>query len=226
MSLYEAARVNMVEGQVKPNRVTDEALLAAMLAVPRERFVPEALRGIAHVDEALPLGRGRFLVEPMITGRLLQEAEVTRGHRVLVVGAGTGYTAAVLARLGAQTVALEEDRILADQAREALADTATSGVMLVEGPLTSGWAASAPYDVIIVDGAVAAMPQPILEQIAEGGRLATIVASGGGPAARYGYGVGRGTVFSRVAGTIVQRPIFDASTPFLPGFEPKPTFEF
>lgn len=223
MSLYEAARTNMVEGQVKPNRVTDIPLLTAMLNIERERFVPEAMQGIAYCDEAIAIGRGRYLVEPMVTGRLLQEAKLREGDRVLIVGALAGYTAAICARLGVQLVALEQDRYFAQMARENLSARGIATVMIVEGPLAQGWPASAPYDVIIVDGGVASVPRAILDQLAEGGRLVTMVVGRASPG---GVGVGRGTVFARVGGTIVQRPVFDASTPLLPGFEPKAGFEF
>jgi protein-L-isoaspartate(D-aspartate) O-methyltransferase len=218
MTDYARARFNMVEGQVKPNRVTDPMLLQAMLEVPRELFVPKAARGIACVDEDIPIGRGRHLVEPMVFGRLVDAAAPLPGDMVLVVGAGTGYSAAVLARLANTVVALEGDPTLAREATDLLARLGADNAVVVEGPLTEGYPRQAPYDVIIVEGAVAAVPEAILGQLADGGRLATVVSADGR--------MGRAVLFQRFGVTTARRVLFDAATPFLPGFAPRPVFEF
>ncbi len=176
---YASARRNMVESQLRPNKVTDPALLDALAAVPRELFVPEPLRSVAYVDEDIPLGRGRFLMEPMILGRLLELAAVRSSDVALVVGAGLGYSAAVLARIAGRVVALEGDRELAQQAAQMLQNLGVSNVALVEGPLAEGAPRQAPFNVILFDGAVDRVPPAILDQLPEGGRLVVVIRTAG-----------------------------------------------
>lgn len=215
---YAAARLNMVEGQIKPNKVVDQALIDAMMAVPRERFVPADRRGVAYVDEDVAISGRRVLMEPRVLGRLLNDARITPDSRVLVVGAGTGYSAALISRLAAKVVALEEDKALLATARGALSELGAQRVTLAEGRLTEGWAAEGPYDVILVDGAVAEVPAALIAQLAPGGRLLTVVDDGDR--------VGRAMLVSAVDGVVSQRPLFDAATAMLPGFERKPAFQF
>jgi len=216
---FAAARHNMVESQVRPNRVTDPLLVEAMSSVPRERFVPEERRSIAYVDEALSIAPGRWLMEPMITGQLLQIAEVRRTDVVLVVGCATGYTAAVLSRLAGTVVALESDPALAAQATTLLAELGADNAVVVTGDLQQGYAKQAPYELVVFDGAVAEIPDAYAGQVAEGGRLVAVVA-------RAANRMGRGTLFSRHGGRLTPRDHFDAGTPFLPGFAPQPAFTF
>lgn len=215
---YAAARLNMVDGQIKPNKVTDTALIDAMTAVPRDRFVPADRRGVAYVDEDVAIGGGRVLMEPRILGRLLNDARVGPSTRVLVVGAGTGYSAALLSRLAGKVVAVEQDAQLLAAARGALAELGAANVTLVEGPLAEGRAADGPYDVILVDGAVAEIPAALSAQLAPGGRLVTVVDDG--------RGVARAMLATQIDGVVSQRPLFDAATAVLPGFERKPAFQF
>lgn len=215
---YAAARLNMVDGQIKPNKVTDTALIDAMTAVPRDRFVPADRRGVAYVDEDVAIGGGRVLMEPRILGRLLNDARVGSSARVLVVGAGTGYSAALLSRLAGKVVAVEQDARLLAAARGALAELGAANVTLVEGPLAEGRAAEGPYDVILVDGAVAEIPAALSAQLAPGGRLVTVVDDG--------RGVARAMLATQIDGVVSQRPLFDAATAVLPGFERKPAFQF
>ncbi len=214
---YASARRNMVESQLRPNKVTDPALLDALASVPRELFVPEPLRGVAYVDEDIPLGRGRFLMEPMILGRLLELAAVRPSDAALVVGAGLGYSAAVLARIAGRVVALEGDPELAQQAAQMLRTLGVSNVVLVEGPLAEGAPRQAPFDVILFDGAVDRVPPAILDQLADEGRLVVVIRSSG---------IGRATLMTRQAGIMAGRVAFDAAVPRLPGFEPAPAFIF
>ena len=218
MTDYAVARFNMVEGQLKPNKVTNPALLDAMLSVPRDRFVPKAMRGIAHVDEDIPLGGGRFLMEPMILARLIETVDVRDNDIALVVGCGTGYAAAVMARLANTVVALESDRDLAQTATETLAHLGVDNAVVVEGPLAEGYPKQAPYQVIVFDGAVAEMPAAIGEQLADGGRMAAVLAPRGG--------MGKAALFQRIGSVVSHRPVFDAAVQLLPGCEPKPTFRF
>jgi protein-L-isoaspartate(D-aspartate) O-methyltransferase len=214
---YASARRNMVESQLRPNKVTDPALLDALASVPRELFVPEPLRSVAYVDEDIPLGRGRFVMEPMILGRLLELAAPRSTDSALVVGAGLGYSAAVLARIAGRVVALESDRELAQRAAQTLKTLGISNVALVEGALAEGAPRQAPFDVILFDGAVDRAPSAILDQLAEHGRLAVVVRTSG---------IGRATLMTRQAGLVASRVAFDAAVPCLPGFEPAPAFVF
>ena len=219
MTLFDDARTHMIDSQLRPNRVADQRVLAAFAGIRRELFVPEKLRQVAYIDEDLPLGDGRYLMEPMVAARLLQEAAIERTETVLVVGAGTGYEAAVAAQLARNVVALEEDAELARRARAALVEHAIAAVSVVEGPLVQGHRQRAPYDVILFGGAVAEVPSTVAAQLAEDGRLLAVVR----PAAA---AVGRATLTIRTGGLLARRVIFDAATPFLPVFVPKPEFVF
>jgi len=213
---FAAVRRNMVEHQIRTNEVTDESLLAALAEVPRERFVPESLRGVAYIDEDLPLKKGRFLMEPMVFARLLQLAQVSPSDMVLDIGCTTGYSTAVLARLANTVVALESDPELAAAATATLAELGYDNTVVVTAPLAAGYAKQAPYDVIVFGGAVPRVPEKISRQLAEGGRLVAVV----------GDGVGRGTLMTRTRGIAASRPVFDAATPVLPDFAIEQGFVF
>jgi len=218
MNVFENARIHMIESQLRPNRVVDDRLLRAFAGIRRELFVPEHLRQVAYIDEDLPLGGGRYLMEPRVAARLLQAAEIEPTDTALVVGAGTGYEAAVIAVLTRHVVALEEDPDLARRARAALVEHAIAAVNVVEAPLREGYRTRAPYDVILFGGAVAEVPTDIPLQLAEGGRLLAVV--------RPGNAVGRATLTTRTGGVLARRAIFDAASPILPGFLLEPSFEF
>src|SRR5437764_2497094 len=158
MTVFKVARSHMIESQLRPNKVTDDRVLNAFASIRRELFVPEHLRTVAYVDEDLPLGGGRYLMEPMVVARLLQAGTIARTDSVLVVGAGTGYEVAVLASLARNVIALEENPELARRARAALVEHAIATVSIVEGPLRDGYQPRAPYDVILFGGAVAEVP--------------------------------------------------------------------
>ena len=216
---YAQVRRNMVESQLRANGVTDPAVTAAFLAVPREAFVPPAQRAIAYVDEDLSVKPGRYLMEPMVFGKLVRLAGIHPDDRVLHVGCGVGYGSAVLGRLAAAVIALEEDPELAAMAEQALAETGTENVRVVTGPLADGLPGEGPYDVVFVEGAVDVVPPALQEQVAkDGGRLVAVV--------RDPRGVGHGTLFLREHGVLSDRPDFDASTPLLPGFARRPSFVF
>src|SRR5438094_3710347 len=158
MTVYEAARANMVESQLRPNKVTDERVIAAFLRTRRELFVPEPLRGVGYVDDDLPLGGGRYLMKPMVVARLLQAAAVDSKDIALVVGAGVGYEAALLAVLARSVVALEENAELARIGRSALVDHRIASVNYIEAPPAQGHRQRSPYQVILFAGAVGAIP--------------------------------------------------------------------
>jgi protein-L-isoaspartate(D-aspartate) O-methyltransferase len=218
MSLFDAARDHMIESQLRPNKVTDERVLRAFASIRRELFVPEHLRQVAYIDEDLPLGGGRYLMEPMVTARLLQAAAIERTDTALIIGAGTGYEAALTAVLAHNVVALEEDSELARRARAALVEHAIASVSIVEGPLPEGYRPRAPYDVILFGGAVAEVSSEIASELAEEGRLLAVV--------KPGNAVGRATLTIRTGGLLARRVIFDAAASLLPGFLPKPIFMF
>lgn len=217
MTAFDAARMHMIESQIRPNKVTDERLLEALARILRELFVPEPLRSVAYIDEDLAIGRGRYLMEPMVAARLIQAAAVQRTDMALVVGAGTGYEAAVISRLARAVVALEEDEDLARLARAALIEESIASVSVVEGPLGLGYRQRAPYDVILFGGAVAELPSEVLGQLSEGGRLVAVVKP-------VGAGIGRATLATRTGSVVARRVIFDAAISLLPGLEPKPAF--
>jgi protein-L-isoaspartate(D-aspartate) O-methyltransferase len=214
---FAAARRHMIDGQLRPNRVTSAALLDAMAEVPRELYVPTSARRIAYMDEDLPIGGGRFLIEPLTLARLVQAAEVQRHDTVLDVGTSTGYSSAVLARLAASVVSLEHDQTLADQAASMLKQRGVDTVQVVVGPLGEGHLKRAPYNVILVNGALDRAPDALLGQLAEGGRLVTVI--GTGP-------VGRATLFTKRRGVATSRILFDAAVPALKDFAKEPGFVF
>ena len=215
---FGAARAHMIESQLRPNKVIDARVLGAFAGIRRELFVPEHLRAVTYIDEDLPLGGGRYLMEPMVVARLLQAAAIERTDTVLIIGTGTGCEAALAAALARNVVALEEDPELARRARAALVEHSIASVSVVEGPLRRGYRPRAPYDVILCCGAVVEVPSEIDSQLAEGGRLLAVVKSAAG--------IGRATLRKRTGGVMAQRVLFDAATPLLPGFLPKPAFVF
>ncbi|MFG1480824.1 protein-L-isoaspartate O-methyltransferase [Xanthobacter sp. V4C-4] len=216
-------RRGMVDGQVRTNDVTDHRLVAAMLEIPRETFVPAALRSLAYIDDDLVIrpaegqAPARYLMEPMILARLIQLADVSEKDHVLDVGAGTGYGAAVLARLAQQVVALEEDPELAAAATKTLAGLGVGNVAVMQGPLVAGWPAEADYDLILIEGAVEVIPDRLFAQLKEGGRLVAVVGRGG---------AGRASLFTKVAGAVSERVAFNAAVPPFSGFEAAPRFRF
>src|SRR5512143_4376635 len=146
---YAAARYKMVQNQIRTNRVTNPLIIAAVSELPREQFVPDGLRGIAYVDEDVPLGGGRYLIKPLVTALLLQAAEIDADDIVLEVGCGTGYCSAIIAGLASTLVALESDPDLAGRAAGTLAELGLNTASVIVGPLREGWPAQAPYDVIV-----------------------------------------------------------------------------
>jgi len=214
---YEAARRNMVDSQIRTNKVTHPGLLAALSSVPRERFLPADRAFAAYVDDDIPMAPGRFLMEPMVFARLVQLAEPKPDDRALVIGSGLGYGAAVLAHLVASIVALESDAGLAARGKDQLAQLAIHNVIQVTGPLAQGWASSAPYDLILIEGSVEEIPQALFGQMADGGRLVAVVAT---------EGVGRATLFMEREKVISHRPHFDAAVPALAEFRRQRGFVF
>jgi len=208
----------MVESQIRTNKVTDPRIVDAFGTVPREAFVGEAQRGIAYIDEDLEVAPGRYLMEPMVLARLLQAAAPQAGDMALDIGCATGYSTAVLARLAETVVGLERERALIDAANRTLNALDVDNAVVVEGALEAGYQKQAPYNVIVFQGAVAAVPETVKRQLADGGRLVAVVVD---PA-----GIGRGTLVQRAGDSFSSRTLFDAATPLLPGFAREAGFVF
>lgn len=218
MADYAEMRSHMVLCQIRPNKVTDAGLIEALREIPREQFVPPARRGVAYVDEDLEVSPGRYLMEPVVFARLLQAAQPGPDDVALDIGCATGYSTAVLGRLAAMVVGLETDPELVAGATERLTALEVDNAVIVEGPLGDGYPAQGPYDVILIGGAVPAVPSEITDQLAEGGRLVAVVAPR--------PGVGAATLFTRIDGLVSARPAFDAAVPMLPGFDTETGFAF
>lgn len=203
-------RQTMLDSQLRTVGVIDSAVLAAMGSVPREAFVPAALHGLAYADAALEVAPGRWLLEPMALALLLQNAAVVPGDHVLVVGAATGYSVAVLQAMGARVTALESDKDLATAARD-------NGIDTVEGPLAAGWSSTAPYDVLLFEGAIETLPPALAAQLGPGGRAAAVV---------HIAGVGHAHVGPVVGDRIAGRAFLEIAAKPLPGFRRAAGFTF
>ena len=213
--MSESARFNMVEAQVRSCNVTDPHILAAMSAVPREKFVPSAARALAYADVPVAVAPGRFLLDPRSFAKLAQLAGIGAGDRVLDVGCATGYSAAVLARLAAEVVALEQDADLVRIASELLANI-VGKVEVMQGALIEGAKGRGPFDVIFVNGAIEQVPDTLTAQLAEGGRLVAVVKDG----------QSRAWLYLKQNGQVGRRPDFDADVPPLAGFKKAMGFVF
>lgn len=212
---FAAQRLNMVDGQVRANDVTDLRIHRAMLEIPREAFVPPEMRMVAYMEGCVALGAGRVLLDARCFSKLAQLAEIGPEDRVLVVGCGSGYSAAVLARLAAKVIAVEEDSGLARTASEIL--RGVPNVEVVRGRLLDGFRDGAPYHAILVCGAVETRPETLLDQLAEGGRLVCMLRDNG---------TSRAHLFVRGEAGISDWTSFDAEVPTLPGFTKPGRFVF
>jgi len=217
---FTQARRMMVDSQLRTFDVNDIPLLDAMDDVPRERFVLPGREDLAYIDQDLPVSDGldrRFMISPMVLGRMIQTLGIEAGDRVLDVACGRGYSSAVLARLAAHVTALESDPDLAAAAEQCLAGIGAANVDVRSGPLEQGVQENAPYNAILINGAVEIRPDHLLRQLAEGGRLVCV--KGRGRSAR-------ATLYVRSGDTFGERSVFDAAAPVLSSFESKPTFTF
>lgn len=221
MSGFATARQKMVDGQVRTIDVTDRRILDAMLAVPREAFVPASRQALAYLDLDLDVAEAgaakRFLIKPALTAKLLQAAEIGEADRVLVVGCATGYIAALAAKLAGRVTATESDPAVAAKARQTLAALGVSNVTCKTAACAEGDPAGGPYDVIVLNGATDVVPEGLLAQLGEGGRLVGVSAETRPP---------RATIVTRFHGELGHRALFDAAAPVLPGLERASAFVF
>lgn len=217
MTDFAQQRENMVENQVRPNGVTDVRIASTMRSVPREVFVPKQRRDLAYVDEPVKIADGRYLMSAMPFAKMVQLAEINAEDSVLVVGTGLGYGAAVIAGLADSVIAIDQDEELVAQANELLADQGIDNAAVIAAQLNEGAANQGPYDVIFVEGAVEEIPQSLIDQLAEGGRLIAVQSEGS---------TGKAVALNKVDGLVGRRMGFDAVVPALPGFEKASEFAF
>lgn len=216
-----AARQKMVDNQIRTVDVTAHSVLKAFLSVPREHFLPSSLKPLAYIDNDLKIaGEGadaRYLMEPAPLAKLLQLAAIARDSVVLEIGAGSGYVSALLSQIAGYVVALESDEQLSARAGETLAEGGYDNVTVVTGPLAAGWPTEAPYDVIVMNGAVEYVPEPLFDQLREGGRLVAVIGEGLSS---------RANLFVRERGAVSGRPVFNTAIKPLPGFRKASDFVF
>lgn len=215
MSDFSARRVMMVDTQVRPSDVTKFPIIDAMLSVKREDFVPAALRETAYMGENLDLGAGRVVLEPRTLAKMLDALDISGTELVLDVGAGLGYAAAVIAHMAQAVVALEDDEKRSTEAQELLIDAGLDNVITHTAPLSDGAAEHGPYDVIIVEGGVTQVPDALIAQLKDGGRMACLFMKGALGEARIGY---------KIDGAVSWRRIFNAGAPVLDGFDKTAAF--
>ncbi len=217
MADHAQRRTTMVDTQVRPSDVTKFPIIDAMLSVPREIFVPQARRDAAYVGEHIDVGQGRVILDPRTLAKLLDAVDMQPDELVLDIGPAYGYSAAIAARMAEAVVALEEDAEMAKEAESALAEAGVDNVAVIEGALAEGSAKHGPYDVILLQGAVEHMPETLIDQLKEGGRIAAIFNEGTLGVARIGY---------KIDNAISWRFAFNAGAPVLPGFEKGRAFLF
>jgi protein-L-isoaspartate(D-aspartate) O-methyltransferase len=217
MTDFPARRRTMVDTQVRPSDVTKYPIIEAMLAVPRELFVPAGRREAAYIGENIPIAPSRVILEPRTLAKMLDALDISDDELVLVVGAGLGYAAAVIAHLAEAVVAVEEDEAMVREAEASLAEVGADNVAIVHAPLAEGAAKHGPYDVIVVEGAVEEMPEALLAQLKAGGRIGCLFLEGSLGICRVGY---------HVDGGVTWRDAFNAAAPVLPGFARRPEFVF
>jgi protein-L-isoaspartate(D-aspartate) O-methyltransferase len=215
MTDFAARRTMMVDTQVRPSDVTKFPIIDAMLSVPREVFVPREQAEAAYISENVPIAPGRVVLEPRTLGKLLDALNITGNELVLDIGTGYGYSSALVARMAEAVIAVEEDETLASEAQSILSDQNADNVVVHTGPLTDGAAQHGPYDVIMIQGGVERVPDALLDQLKEGGRIGCVFMEGALGVVRIGY---------KIDGDVTWRFAFNASAPVLPGFAKEAVF--
>ena len=216
---FAHSRKNMVDCQLRPNKVTDERVLTAFETLPREEFVPRNQRAIAYVDEDLPMPGGRSMMEPMVLSRIVQALDVQQHHSVLVVGGSTGYATAIMACLADSVISIETRTQLVEKSQETLVACGLDNAVAIKGRLTDGFAKEAPYHRILIEGSVETVPDTLLDQLSADGMLAAIWRPADHP-------VGVASIWTRAGTGFVRKPLFDAQVPLLDEFRAKREFIF
>ena len=216
---FAHSRKNMVDCQLRPNKVTDERVLTAFETLPREEFVPRNQRAIAYVDEDLPLPGGRSMMEPMVLSRIVQALDVQQHHSVLVVGGSTGYATAIMACLADSVISIETRTQLVEKSQETLVACGLDNAVAIKGRLTDGFAKEAPYHRILIEGSVETLPDTLLGQLSADGMLAAIWRPADHP-------VGVASIWTRAGTGFARKPLFDAQVPLLDEFRAKREFIF
>jgi len=218
---FALARRNMIETQIRTNKVTDTLVVEALETLPRENFVSDSLKNRAYLDEDLNLGGGRILMEPMVLGRLMHAAHIEETDLALVIAAASGYEAAAIAHIASAVVAIEPNEDLYTQVSQNMVDQGADTVTVLKGELAKGHPGQGPYDVIFINGAVAELPDSLVEQLADGGRLVYVKTSPNDV-----LGAGKAVLVSKLDGVVSATELFDANIPALPEFAAAPKFNF
>ncbi|MBY0428129.1 MAG: protein-L-isoaspartate O-methyltransferase [Alphaproteobacteria bacterium] len=219
---FASARFNMIESQLRPNKVIDDKLLDIMGRLPREAFVPNDQKTFAYTDADVSVGYGRKMLSPMVLARMIVALALKDNDRVLDIGPATGYSSAVLNDLAGEVISLESDPALTRQLQQNKIDFELENTRLVQGNLSDGHAPASPYNAIIIQGAAQWIPEKITNQLAEGGRMVCVVYPEGD---LYGK-IGQARLYTKQARGIIEQQLFDASAPLLPGFVTRPKFVF
>ena len=220
---FAQARENMIEGQIKPNKVNDARILEALRSTAKEKFVQSGLQPICYIDEDIEIIKGRFLLEPVTFARMINEANIGSDDIILDVGCLMGYSTAVLSKLGNTVIGLENDTHLVESATKILNDTECYNVAIYKGEFIDGLAAQAPYDVIFINGAVHEVPEIYFDQLNEAGRLVCVQSD---PSKMGRAGMGEVVMYQKMGGVISSKRLFDAAVPYLSGLGPKERFTF
>ncbi len=219
MSVFTERRQTMIESQLRTNKVIDVALLHAFETVPKEEFIAPELRGLAYVDEDLMIGHGRFILEPMVFAKLIQALDLNSDDSILDIAAGCGYSTSILACLGQSVVGIEANQELAGTAQKNMQHHSIDNAVILHGEHTEGFEAEGPYDAIVIEGALAQVPEKILHQLSTKGKLVTILR-------QHRAGPGKAVMFRRAGDGFKHQILFDAQTPVLEEFNQSNAFIF
>jgi len=219
---YQLARQNMVDNQIRTNHVTNNNIISAMTVLPRERFVPESLTEIAYVDTAIQVANGRHIVAPMVLARLIQEANVSSDDLVQVIGCGTGYAAAILSNMSKAVVLVEDQPEVCDKAEALFIELGIDNVLVFKTDLVNGCKKQAPFNIIIICGAVEEIPINLVNQLLEGGRIITMILASEGVS----YPTTKATILTKYNGKLVEKEVFEVNTPKIKSFNKDKVFKF
>ena len=217
---FKLARKNMVDCQLKPNKIKDNEVINAFLNVPREMFVKKNHIKHAYLDDNLSLGNGRFLLNPVILSRLIQALELKKNETILNIASGSGYGVVILSYLAGTVLGIENDKNLLEKSLELLLNLDVNNAAIIKGDIKEGFVKQAPYDAILIEGAVEKVPEIILTQLSDKGRLVTVQSN------ESGYG--KAILIEKFNNNFITNILFDAYVPILSGFRPNKTnsFEF